>query len=347
MITLYEYKAERCLWNGTLSNDGIYMKFTMHYTSNKSTASYVIKIKEVDTLNEVQYAQGYSTNYNSSYVNDSVTIEQGKAYFVTVTLTDSDGTITEKSFIPKTFVLIDFNSSGQALAIGKISEKTAGIEFGMDIFDEYNTRIMNGLAYYQSNIDADTCIEEMFLTTLSGIGMCFVRQLFFQGKSATTNRTQIAFPYAYNSSGMVGHKKSNYRRNYVSGIGWSDWVEEPVIIESNSSGIWTWKKYSDGTAECLGRINVSGSPVTAALGGWFRSEVLYGETDYQYPVTFIEAPVTEMMFQSRNGSGALVWAFSADINKIIPYLPQCYLIRPTTASFMAGNINILAKGKFQ
>lgn len=120
---------------------------------------------------------------------------------------------------------------------------------------------------------------------------------------------------------------------------------QPYVIDSGETGIWTWRKYSDGTAECFGKINLSGVAVSAALGGWFRSETLFEAGAYPYPITFSEAPAVSMMFQTRNGSGALLWPFSASAENAKLYLPQAYIIRPTTATSISGNINIIAKGK--
>jgi hypothetical protein len=52
-----------------------------------------------------------------------------------------------------------------------------------------------------------------------------------------------------------------------------------------------------------------------------------------------------MIFQTRNSSAALIWPFSQDASTAQEYLPQCYLIRPTTGSNLKGNINIIGKGK--
>lgn len=122
-------------------------------------------------------------------------------------------------------------------------------------------------------------------------------------------------------------------------------MEQPAITEKGSPGIWIYRKYSDGTAECFGKINISGIAVSGTLGNWFRSETLYAETEYPYPIAFSEAPATEMMFQTRNSGAALLWTFSSSAENVKAYLPQCYLIRPVTATSCNGNINIIAKGK--
>ncbi|MBR5583057.1 MAG: hypothetical protein IKW21_00855, partial [Lachnospiraceae bacterium] len=122
-------------------------------------------------------------------------------------------------------------------------------------------------------------------------------------------------------------------------------TEQPYLLDSGTTGIWTWKTFADGTCEFFGKIPITSATVSTALGGWYRGPNLYESTTYPYPVDMIEAPALEMMFQTRNASGALLWVFSQDATTARQYLPQCYLIRPTTGTGIHGNINIIGKGK--
>lgn len=119
----------------------------------------------------------------------------------------------------------------------------------------------------------------------------------------------------------------------------------PYITSAGTTGIWKWKKYSDNTCEFFGKVPVTNASVSSALGGWYRGENLYGSTDYAYPFTMTEAPALEVTFQTRNGLAAIAWVYSQDADTAQKYLPQCYLIRPTTATGIYGNINIVGKGK--
>lgn len=120
---------------------------------------------------------------------------------------------------------------------------------------------------------------------------------------------------------------------------------QPYVIESGTTGIFKWKKFSDNTCEFFGKIPVTGYDITAALGNWFRGANLYDATAYAYPFQMTEAPAVEMTFQTRNGTAAIAWIFSADAATAQSYLPQCYLIRPVTGTGIQGNINIIGKGK--
>lgn len=120
---------------------------------------------------------------------------------------------------------------------------------------------------------------------------------------------------------------------------------QPYVIESGTTGIFTWKKFSDNTCEFFGKIPVTSYAITTALGNWYRGVNLYGQYDYSYPFSMSEAPAVEMTFQTRNASAAIAWIFSQDASTAQSYLPQCYLIRPVTGSNITGNINIIGKGK--
>ena len=343
MAIITTFKCSRCLANGTVDNTGTYLKVFLAYTSSVSS-TYTIKYAKDGTTTYTTFKTGTATSLNTSFVSSSPILEADYSYSISLEIDGgaSGGWNGKIDFIPKSFVLLDFNASGKGIAIGKISEKSNAVEFGMDMYDKHGARILNGLTYYLSNggIDPDTTTEELVLTTtntpISGT-FFYIRTMFYSSKSASSNRTQIAYPY--NSD------KSTYYRYYVNGSGWTSWKEQPVILSSGTSGIWTYRTYSDGTAECFGKINCSQIAVNATLGNWHRSEALYEATAYPYPVAFSEAPSTEIMFQTRNSSAALIWPFSSSAENAKAYLPQCYLIRPVTAESCNGNINIIAKGK--
>lgn len=122
---------------------------------------------------------------------------------------------------------------------------------------------------------------------------------------------------------------------------------QPYVMESGTTGIWTWKKFSDNTCEFFGKVPITSADVTTGFGAWFRGSNLYEANTYEYPFEMTEAPALEMTFQTRNGMGAMLWVYSMDADTAQQYLPQSYLIRPSTATGIFGNINIIGKGKLK
>ena len=122
-------------------------------------------------------------------------------------------------------------------------------------------------------------------------------------------------------------------------------AQQPYVMRSGTTGIWSWKVFSDNTCEFFGKIPVLSADVTSALGTWYKGVQLYDATAYEYPVQMTEAPAVNITFVTRNGLGAFAWVYSPDADTAQKYCPQCYLVRPTTATGIHGNLNVFGKGK--
>lgn len=122
-------------------------------------------------------------------------------------------------------------AKGEAIfRIGQDYTKTKG-----RILDNYGTEVLNGMSRYRQNgidIDPNTTIEELILTetnTPTG-GFWYVKTMFYANKTITANRTQIAYPYAYDSN----VRACTYMRTYINGIGWSNWA----LVSARSESGW-------------------------------------------------------------------------------------------------------------
>ena len=211
-------------------------------------------------------------------------------------------------------------------------------------------------AYLAANYAGETSIE----VTAADVGGTYrigqwVRitnapQFGYSTQLALIRKTSVDLLNAGQSKITVGHTHKGITDDMaeiadsVSAISVPDAVQ-PYVMRSGTTGIWTWKVFSDNTCEFFGKVPVLSASVTGAFGTWYRGEVLYDATAYEYPITLTEAPAVEMTYVTRNGLGALCWAYSQDAETAQKYLPHCYLIRPTTATGSHGNINVIAKGK--
>ena len=349
-ISILEYtyptgaiKAYRCKSDGTISDEGEYVKIDFEYTvnvmDNKNVASYAIKysIAGEDSFTTIKSDNVSSTAYAEIFTSDEAIALAEYPYTIRLTVGDYFRTVDIDVDIPVGFMLMDFNTNGRAMAIGKASEKEIGLEIDVPIYDQFNTRILNGLAYYESggSTDADTTLEELFLSTVNTptSAFWFVRQIFYSDKTTTSNRIQIAEPYN-------APYASQYRRTYIRGSGWSEWVKTPIIVEEGTSGIWTYRKWSNGKAEAFGKIPISYLAVSTTLGSWYRSAVVSGSS-YSYPFTFSSLPNVNTDYATSNGTGGMVWLTNQG-TRYAP--PDFYLIRPTSSSGVTGNVNIQVEG---
>ena len=120
--------------------------------------------------------------------------------------------------------------------------------------------------------------------------------------------------------------------------------EQPLksfIVESGTSGIWSYHKYSDGTCELWGRKTIKNLAISTALGSWYRSNS--GQPFGSYPFSVYNSSITTG-FESTNGQSALTWASTPSSNTD-PY--NVYLIRPTSSSGASGILSIHVRGKLK
>ena len=126
--------------------------------------------------------------------------------------------------------------------------------------------------------------------------------------------------------------------------------EQPLksfIVESGTSGIWSYHKYSDGTCELWGRKTIKNLAISTALGSstapgsWYRSSA--GQIFGSYPFSVYNSSITTG-FESTNGQSALTWASTPSSNTD-PY--NVYLIRPTSSSGASGILSIHVHGKLK
>ncbi len=334
-------KAYRCNSSGVKKDEGEYLGVEFEYTvdvmDNKNTGQYAVKYAIADSTSFTTVKTGSGTAIADTYKSTSAIMLPEYSYTIRLTVSDYFKTVNYDVDIPVGFMVMDFNDNGRAIGIGKASEKDIGLEINMPIYDQYDTRILNGVGYYESggSTNANTTLEELFISTVNTptTDFWYVRQMFYGGKTTTSNRVQIAEPYNKPNA-------SHYRRMYISGSGWTEWVKTPIIVEEGTSGIWTYRKWSNGKAEVFGKIPISSLAVSTALGGWYRSAVVSGSS-YSYPVTFASIPVISTDYLTSNGTGGMVW-LTTQGTRYAP--PDFYIIRPTSSSGVTGSVNVRVEG---
>ncbi len=80
------------------------------------------------------------------------------------------------------------------------------------------------------------------------------------------------------SRGIQGPKGDPYGDDYV--------------LEQGTSGIWYYRKWASGRAECWGTVECTGVTATNTWGNAYESTTEYGNVDY--PFTFAELPVQQL-----------------------------------------------------
>lgn len=314
--TVYEYSvpvisrftANRCLEDGTLNEGGTYILLGLNTTissvDNKNAKTY--KIVYESGGNEVTLESGTLSAYTNNVLSynsysDGVTFSVDNSWVVRVYVYDSfnaDTPAVASVIVPTEASFMDWRTNGKGFAFGKVSTKD-GFQCGWTMYDRFDSTIGNGLVRYTGNgenaIDPNTTLEHQIVTDKNTpeSGFWYIETLFYSTKSDTANRTQYAKPYSISGS--------HYTRYYYNGA-WSSWLKIDVIVESGKSGIWTYKKYASGEAECWGRVEVT-TNVSSAWGSLYTSG---GVADVAFPFTFAEIPIVNATLSGNSVGGFLM-----------------------------------------
>lgn len=227
--------VHRCAADGTEDINGAYLKatFSANVTplNNANGAEYFLYYKKTS---EVEF-NGVALDglYNQRTVVDYEYVfpaDTTYSYDIEVVVEDNHFGVKRAAKASTGFALMSWKADGTAMAVGKISNKSNSFEVGLTMYDKYDTLMGNGLAAYGSasegGIDPDTTLESLVLTSLntpkSGT-FFYITTYFYNSKSVTSARTQVAYPYNAESS--------LYLRYYKSGT-WSDWDKYMTQSES-------------------------------------------------------------------------------------------------------------------
>ncbi|CEP43011.1 Phage-related holin (Lysis protein) [[Clostridium] sordellii] len=163
---LLEYSAFRCTSDGTIDDEGTYIKVSAKYTftklSGKNNATNLIEFKattsgvwsNVGALTVTTSDSGDVRTVTGNMITGSNWIATDQSFDVRVTLKDnfSDANgINKTIMIPTSFVTMDIKRGGKGIAFGKASEADNLLDIGM------NTRVTGTL----SNIDGGTYVKGM------------------------------------------------------------------------------------------------------------------------------------------------------------------------------------------
>lgn len=270
--TITAFSVVRGDSNGEPNEEGTFALINLNFS-----------ISPVNDLNDNEYKIEYRRHKDTEWtllgtgnkydvkdvLNGGNILNADYSYSMRLTLTDFFGSVdTTIDDISSAFTLIDFNKGGRSISFGGVSERdpdTKAIDFKMETFDRFGTRINNGMAKYTGSgeraIDPDSTTDELILTDLNtptGKFM-YIKTVFYIEKSTTTNRAQTAIPY--NSNGSMYHR-------YFSGGVWSAWrrhvnedefgdyvVEKGNVVGANT-GI-TYQKWNSGRVDLYGESTIS------------------------------------------------------------------------------------------
>lgn len=128
------YLSQRCLGNGTINDDGTYIRGLVSYAysscSSKNTitrAAYYKKASDTAWTNaSIAFSSGTAFTFGGGKISTET------SYDVKYTLTDAFTTISIQDIVSTAAVVMDFKQGGKGVAVGKVSEVYKAFEVAED-----------------------------------------------------------------------------------------------------------------------------------------------------------------------------------------------------------------------
>lgn len=123
----------------------------------------------------------------------------------------------------------------------------------------------------------------------------------------------------------------------------SDGKVKDIVVEQGTDGIWTYRKWSDGTAECWGGQSWTISS-WSAWNGWYYSTA---SPTTNFPTgLFVSAPFLTASGRTSNGDAGIYWRSATTISKDV--VPTFGLMRPAAgANNVTGYLYMHAIGRWK
>lgn len=279
------FTVERCISDGTVSDDGTYAKVIFDWATDKEVASIVINRKSASETTWTSITVTASgTSGSISTIIGSGELEADTSYTITVTVTDSIDFNTATKTLPNKFYTVDFNDNGTGVSFGGTADVDNTFKNNFDLLQvgnryAYQPIAFNGeegytlLATVQvTSLNANTPIT--FVLSKRGSLCPMTVHARFASSSSTTDPDLESFVYEGDNFGAFFAKTAESTWNlYVDNLaGWSNpCVQDWYTSQSNAS-----------------RINVTfpSEQVTELPEPWYRATPakMQGILDFIYPV---------------------------------------------------------------
>lgn len=131
------FQGFRSLASGAENYEGTYLNaavnFSISAVGNKNTKTHKLEYRPKNGSTWTTLTSGSVYALDSNIVSASGFMSTDSSYEIRLTVSDFFTTVTSIFDIPTAFTLLDFNASGRGVAFGKVSERTEGIEFALDV----------------------------------------------------------------------------------------------------------------------------------------------------------------------------------------------------------------------
>ena len=311
-ITVYPYavpmigpvSVQRCDANGNLTENGTYAKYTVNSTystvNNRNT-------RTVTVAHSSNNGSTYSTETTLQTVSDAANTQTGvygggaftisNTYILRFTIKDAYGaTSTITAPLQSAARPINISANGKGVSIGAMATKDG---FEVSMVADFNKNV---------NIDGATTLKNnMYINghiymggDKGATGENLIR---FSNPDTSTNPHNVYIYGGNPSSAMaIGLFDAGYSRSVMTyadkannlsfgngntNVYFNNTRMADFVVEQGTSGIWTYRKWNSGIAECWGSQRML-TATTSVWGALYASDKVSPVVNY--PFTFTEVP---------------------------------------------------------
>lgn len=362
--------------NGNASESGTNAKlsFIGYYSnigSNAATATFAYKLSTATTYTNISNtATGSGGTINGSIVLSTITFAAASEYDFKIIITDSLGNAVSRtarlSSVSRTLNVAKY---GNGVAIGKMSTVTTSgaagkLECAWDADFDKNVNIDGNIAVWGTSVvNGNTTLGGELTTTgainsknninMGGLnGQTGELAIRFSNPTTSTyphntylyggnpsNVTAIGCYDGKNNRAVWSYNDTNNSLSFGNSnaaIYFNGGKMADFVVEQGTSGVWKYRKWNSGFAECWGYHTVSGLNISTAWGSWYSSPAIVLPS---FPFTFSGTLDVHVSWESD---------FSAIIDGVgkreSTKAGQVYLYRPVAQTNVNGRFSIYAYG---
>ena len=262
--TISDIAAARCNHDGTANRMGDYGKVTFSGAitalSNKNTAAYAVQYREVGTEIWSNAGSAAAGNYAPAGAYVVFAADKSKRYEVRVVATDAFETIgSAVRDLPAAYALLHHAKHLLSMGIGRLCDKANALQIGLN-------------AYFDEDVQVDGN-----LTTNGEFRCAWMKTTAATDLGQTPKRVAVI-----NDEGRIYYRTP---AELLADMG------ADYIAEQGKSGIWTYRKWASGVAECWGSYTTTGGSSTEGSLYWKITSTAYPSG------LFIATPIAEAILQ--------------------------------------------------
>lgn len=272
------FVVERCVSDGTLSDDGTYAKVTFNWATDETVTAITISWKNSSATSwTTSTVSATGTTGSVTKIIGSGSLDSDVSYTVRATVTDSLGSTILPKTLASAFYTMDFTDGGKGMAVGKAAEADGVFDMG------FSAKFSGGLTPIEipENTDLNTI-------TTPGLYRCF---LSATATNLTNCPTGVAFimevlPNNTLTQRITEYRVSSYPATYMRNLyngNWSEWYERVPRLNKLSGGSNLLTLGSDETFV----FPADGYLVATASyrAGYYVNCTVYGSNGYSFNLT--------------------------------------------------------------